>query len=216
MPASPGSRRRVSPDDDTPMPAYGDSVPGATPPTALTIAGSDSGGGAGAQADLKTFAAFGVHGTCALTAVTAQNTVEVRGVVALEPAFVRQQVETVLDDFAVRSRQDGHAGERGASSAEVASAGRPGTAPPAGGRSGPRVLQRASAHGARRGRRLPGAAPPPRARRHAEPARGRGARRHRRRVPRDARGPRRRGRTHQGDGRPLRGRQGRPPHRIGR
>ena len=48
------------------------------------------------QADLKTFAAFGVHGTCALTAVTAQNTVEVRGVVALEPAFVRQQVEAVL------------------------------------------------------------------------------------------------------------------------
>ena len=95
------------------MPAYGDSVPGPTPPTALTIAGSDSGGGAGVQADLKTFAAFGVHGTCALTAVTAQNTVEVRGVVALEPAFVRQQVEVVLEDFEVRSRQDGHAGERG-------------------------------------------------------------------------------------------------------
>jgi len=89
------------------MPAYGDSVPGMTPPTALTIAGSDSGGGAGAQADLKTFAAFGVHGTCALTAVTAQNTVEVRGVVALEPAFVRQQVEVVLQDFAVRAVKTG-------------------------------------------------------------------------------------------------------------
>src|ERR1035441_10106800 len=73
----------------------------ATPPTALTIAGSDSGGGAGAQADLKTFAAHHVHGTCALTAVTAQNTAEVRGVLALEAAFVRLQVETVLDDFAV-------------------------------------------------------------------------------------------------------------------
>jgi hydroxymethylpyrimidine kinase/phosphomethylpyrimidine kinase len=89
------------------VPAYGGSVPDPTPPTALTIAGSDSGGGAGAQADLKTFAALRVHGTCALTAVTAQNTAEVRGVVALEPTFVRQQVETVLDDFAVRSVKTG-------------------------------------------------------------------------------------------------------------
>lgn len=82
-------------------------MPDATPPTALTIAGSDSGGGAGVQADLKTFGALRVHGTCALTAVTAQNTAEVRGVVALEPAFVRQQVETVLDDFAVRGVKTG-------------------------------------------------------------------------------------------------------------
>jgi hydroxymethylpyrimidine/phosphomethylpyrimidine kinase len=73
----------------------------ATPPTALTIAGSDSGGGAGVQADLKTFAAHRVHGTSALTAVTAQNTSEVRGVVAVDPAFVRLQVAAVLDDFAV-------------------------------------------------------------------------------------------------------------------
>ena len=101
------SRPRVSPDEDTPMPAYGDPVPGETPPTALTIAGSDSGGGAGVQADLKTFAAHRVHGTCALTAVTAQNTLEVRGVVALEPAFVRRQVEAVLDDFEVRSVKTG-------------------------------------------------------------------------------------------------------------
>ncbi len=78
-----------------------------TPPTALTIAGSDSGGGAGAQADLKTFAAHGVHGTCALTAVTAQNTTEVRGVVALDPAFVRLQIETVLADFAVGAAKTG-------------------------------------------------------------------------------------------------------------
>ena len=82
-------------------------MPDPTPPTALTIAGSDSGGGAGAQADLKTFAALRVHGTCALTAVTAQNTAEVRGVVALEPDFVRQQVETVLDDFDVRGVKTG-------------------------------------------------------------------------------------------------------------
>ena len=78
-----------------------------TPPTALTIAGSDSGGGAGAQADLKTFAAHGVHGTCALTAVTAQNTNEVRGVVALDPAFVRLQVETILADFTVGAVKTG-------------------------------------------------------------------------------------------------------------
>jgi hydroxymethylpyrimidine kinase/phosphomethylpyrimidine kinase len=90
------------------VPAYGGSVPDTpTPPTALTVAGSDSGGGAGAQADLKTFAAFGVHGTSALTAVTAQNTTGVRGVVALDPEFVRLQVETVLDDFDVRSVKTG-------------------------------------------------------------------------------------------------------------
>jgi hydroxymethylpyrimidine/phosphomethylpyrimidine kinase len=82
-------------------------VPDTTPPTVLTIAGSDSGGGAGAQADLKTFAALGVYGTSALTAVTAQNTAEVRGVAVLDPAFVREQIETVLDDFAVRTVKTG-------------------------------------------------------------------------------------------------------------
>jgi hydroxymethylpyrimidine kinase/phosphomethylpyrimidine kinase len=78
-----------------------------TPRTALTIAGSDSGGGAGVQADLKTFAAHRVHGTCALTAVTAQNTSEVRGVVAMPPDFVRLQVETVLADFDVTGVKTG-------------------------------------------------------------------------------------------------------------
>jgi hydroxymethylpyrimidine kinase/phosphomethylpyrimidine kinase len=73
----------------------------------LTIAGSDSGGGAGVQADLKTFAALRVHGTSALTAVTAQNTAGVRGVAVLEPGFVRQQIETVLDDFTVRGVKTG-------------------------------------------------------------------------------------------------------------
>ncbi len=82
-------------------------MPDPTPPVALTIAGSDSGGGAGVQADLKTFAALGVYGTCALAAVTAQNTAAVRDVVTLEPAFVRTQVETVLDDFTVRSVKTG-------------------------------------------------------------------------------------------------------------
>jgi hydroxymethylpyrimidine/phosphomethylpyrimidine kinase len=79
----------------------------ATPRVALSVAGSDSGGGAGVQADLKTFAAHGVHGTSVLTAVPAQNTAEVRGVVALEPGFVRLQIETVLDDFDVRAVKTG-------------------------------------------------------------------------------------------------------------
>jgi hydroxymethylpyrimidine/phosphomethylpyrimidine kinase len=67
----------------------------------LTIAGSDSGGGAGVQADLRTFAALGVHGTTAITAVTAQSSIEVRGIHALPPEFVRLQVETVLADITV-------------------------------------------------------------------------------------------------------------------
>jgi hydroxymethylpyrimidine kinase/phosphomethylpyrimidine kinase len=102
-------------------------VPGsATPRTALSIAGSDSGGGAGAQADLKTFAALGVHGTTALTAVTAQNTAEVRGVVALDPDFVRLQIEAVLDDFDVRSVKTGMLANRAIVDmvAELASTGR--------------------------------------------------------------------------------------------
>lgn len=71
------------------------------PANALTIAGSDSGGGAGIQADLKTFAALGVYGASALTAVTAQNTREVRAIHELPPALVAAQIDTVLDDIAV-------------------------------------------------------------------------------------------------------------------
>ncbi len=66
---------------------------------ALTVAGSDSGGGAGIQADLKTFAALEVYGTSALTAVTAQNTAGVQGVVELQPEFVAQQMDAVLADI---------------------------------------------------------------------------------------------------------------------
>ena len=66
---------------------------------ALTIAGSDSGGGAGIQADLKTFAALGVYGTSALTAITTQNTVEVREVFELPAAFVGQQIDSVMNDI---------------------------------------------------------------------------------------------------------------------
>ena len=77
------------------------------PPVALTIAGSDSGAGAGIQADLKTFAALRVFGTCAVTAVTAQNTAEVRAVHPLPVALVREQVEAVLDDFDVAAVKTG-------------------------------------------------------------------------------------------------------------
>ncbi|MGD9157877.1 MAG: bifunctional hydroxymethylpyrimidine kinase/phosphomethylpyrimidine kinase [Desulfobacteraceae bacterium] len=66
---------------------------------ALTIAGSDSGGGAGIQADLKTFTAFGVFGTSAITALTAQNTVGVQGISEVDPEFVIKQIKSVLDDI---------------------------------------------------------------------------------------------------------------------
>lgn len=68
-------------------------------PTALTVAGSDSGGGAGIQADLKTFASLGVHGTSAVTCVTAQNPDGVRGIQACRPALVRQQIAAVFESF---------------------------------------------------------------------------------------------------------------------
>ncbi len=71
------------------------------PVTALTIAGSDSGGGAGIQADLRTFSAFQVHGTCAITAVTAQNTLGVTRVYNVEPSLVLDQARSVLEDFSV-------------------------------------------------------------------------------------------------------------------
>jgi hydroxymethylpyrimidine/phosphomethylpyrimidine kinase len=68
-------------------------------PRALTIAGSDSGGGAGIQADLKTFSALGVYGMSAITALTAQNTVGVQSIVELDPAFVSSQIHSVLSDM---------------------------------------------------------------------------------------------------------------------
>lgn len=68
-------------------------------PVALTIAGSDSGGGAGVQADLKTFAALRVHGTSAVTCLTAQNPRGVRAVQAATPAMLRAQMEAVFDEL---------------------------------------------------------------------------------------------------------------------
>jgi len=74
---------------------------------ALTIAGSDSSGGAGIQADLKTFAAHGVYGTCAITAITAQNSVAVSAVAPLEPELVTAQIEAVTRDIAIRAVKTG-------------------------------------------------------------------------------------------------------------
>lgn len=78
-----------------------------TPAVALTIAGSDSSGGAGVQADLRTFAAHGLHGASAFAALTAQNTVGVQGIHHIPADFVRAQVISVLDDLEVRSVKTG-------------------------------------------------------------------------------------------------------------
>src|ERR1700675_2307914 len=76
-------------------------------PTALTIAGSDAGGGAGIQADLKTFAAFGVYGTSAVTAVTAQNTQGVTAIAPLSADLVAAQIETIAGDIALHATKVG-------------------------------------------------------------------------------------------------------------
>lgn len=77
------------------------------PPHVLLISGSDSGGGAGLQADVKTCEALGVFSTNAVTAVTAQNTVGVRGVHGVPPAFIVQQMDAVFDDFGVDAAKTG-------------------------------------------------------------------------------------------------------------
>ena len=74
---------------------------------ALTIATSDSGGGAGIQADLKAFAAAGVHGMSVLVALTAQNTVGVTAIHELPPAFVREQLDAVFDDIGIDAAKTG-------------------------------------------------------------------------------------------------------------
>ena len=76
-------------------------------PRALTIAGSDSGGGAGIQADLKAFAAAGVYGTTAIVALTAQNTVGVAAVQEVPAAFVVAQLEAVFSDIGVDAAKTG-------------------------------------------------------------------------------------------------------------
>jgi hydroxymethylpyrimidine/phosphomethylpyrimidine kinase len=76
-------------------------------PVALTIAGSDPSGGAGIQADLKTFTAFGVYGTSVITALTAQNTRGVKGVEVISPAFVRAQLSSVMTDVRINAIKTG-------------------------------------------------------------------------------------------------------------
>lgn len=90
------------------------------PPVALTIAGSDSGAGAGLQADLKAFSAMGVFGTTVVTAVTAQNTTAVLGVERVDPGFVDLQLQAVLADMPVAAVKTGML----ASSATVAAVAR--------------------------------------------------------------------------------------------
>jgi len=76
-------------------------------PCVMTIAGSDSGGGAGVEADLKTFSALGVYGTCVITAVTAQNTKGAYDIFPMPPELVRRQIEVVLKDISIGAAKTG-------------------------------------------------------------------------------------------------------------
>ncbi len=80
-------------------------------PVALTIAGSDSSGGAGIQADLKTFAAFGVYGASVITALTAQNTQAVSGIHEVPADFVTAQLDAVFDDLDIAAVKIGMVGQ---------------------------------------------------------------------------------------------------------
>jgi len=94
-----------------------------TIPVALTIAGSDSSGGAGIQADLKTFAALGVYGASVVTALTAQNTRGVSGIHVVPPAFVTAQIDAVFDDLDIKAVKIGMVGELAAIEAIAAALG---------------------------------------------------------------------------------------------
>jgi hydroxymethylpyrimidine/phosphomethylpyrimidine kinase len=92
-------------------PPHREAIGGSAPPRiALTIAGSDSGGGAGIQADLKTFQRFGVYGTSALTLITAQNTVGIRELYLLPPELVAKQIAAVVEDLDVAAAKTGALG----------------------------------------------------------------------------------------------------------
>ena len=99
------------------------------PPAVLSIAGSDSGGGAGIQADLKAFARCGVHGMTAITAITAQNTVEVRGVDAVAAEMIVAQVRAVAEDIGVDAVKIGMLGTAETVGAVVEALGHLGEAP---------------------------------------------------------------------------------------
>lgn len=98
-------------------------------PCALSIAGSDSGGGAGIQADLKAFARCGVHGATAITAITVQNTVEVRGVYPLPPRAIVEQVAAVAEDIGVDAVKIGMLGNVETIEAVAEALGHTGSAP---------------------------------------------------------------------------------------
>src|SRR4051794_29687461 len=83
----------------------------ATAARALTIAGSDSGGGAGIQADLKTFAALGVYGASAITALTAQDTARIHSSMPVPPEFVAAQIDAVLGDIGADAVKTGMLGD---------------------------------------------------------------------------------------------------------
>lgn len=91
-----------------------------TPPVVLTVAGSDSGGAAGIAADLTTFAALGVHGTVAITAVTAQSTTGVSRILVLDPDDVVAQLRAVLDDLPIAAVKTGMLGSAAIAEALVA------------------------------------------------------------------------------------------------
>src|SRR3954470_4224217 len=81
------------------------------PPAVLAIAGSDSGGGAGIQADIKAFAHAGVHGMTAITAITAQNTVAVKAIYPVPPEAIVEQVRAVVEDIGVDAVKIGMLGD---------------------------------------------------------------------------------------------------------
>ena len=93
-------------------------------PIALTIAGSDSSGGAGIQADLKTFTVLGAYGASVITALTAQNTLGVQGVYGMPPEFITQQFDSVLSDLQVDAAKTGMLADRATVEAVAAALGR--------------------------------------------------------------------------------------------
>ena len=80
---------------------------GITPARVLTIAGSDSGGGAGVQADMRTFATLGIHGCVSITAVTVQNSLGVQGFQEIEPPIVAGQITSVVTDIGIGAAKTG-------------------------------------------------------------------------------------------------------------
>ena len=138
------------------------------PPVALAIAGSDSGGGAGVQGDPKTFAALGAFATCAVTAVTAQNSTEVRCVVPVAPEMAVEQIEAVLDDMPVSATKTGMLATA-ATAAAVGALAAAGRLPPPRRRPGPGGVHRAEPARSRRARHVPAVLGACGDRRHPEP-----------------------------------------------